>query len=104
MAVGLPVVACRSGGLASMVNLDPAHPTGWLVPPDDADALTDVLTTVVNDPATTTERAANALAHARAELSWDGLVSRFEATYAQGIERHRTRRPVAVTPEPSDRS
>jgi len=91
MAVGLPVVACRSGGLRSMVNLDPARPTGWFVPPDDLDALADVLATVVNDPAERSERGANALAHARAELSWNGLVTRFEAVYAQGIERHRRR-------------
>jgi glycosyltransferase involved in cell wall biosynthesis len=91
MAAGLPVVACSSGGLLSMVNLDPARPTGWLVPPDDPDALTDALTTVVNDPSETAARGANALAHARAELSWDGLVTRFEAVYVQGIERHRRR-------------
>ena len=91
MAVGLPVVACRSGGLISMVNLDPEHPTGWFVPPDDLDALTDALVTVVNDPGETTTRGANALAHAQAELSWDGLVTRFEAVYALAIERHRQR-------------
>ena len=34
-----------------MVNLDPSRPTGWLVPPDDLDALTDAIVTVVNDPA-----------------------------------------------------
>lgn len=91
MAVGLPVVACRSGGLRSMVNLDAARPTGWFVPPDDLDALAEVLATVVNDPTERAKRAANALAYARAELSWDGLVPRFEAVYAQGIQRHRRR-------------
>jgi glycosyltransferase involved in cell wall biosynthesis len=91
MAVGLPVVACRSGGLMSMVNLDPARPTGWFVPPDDLDALADVLVTVVNEPTERAKRGANALAHARAELSWIGLVTRFEAVYAQGVERHRRR-------------
>ena len=91
MAVGLPVVACRSGGLMSMVNLDPARPTGWFVPPDDLDALAGALTTVVNDPTDTAARAANALAYARAELSWDRLVPRFEAAYALGVERHRRR-------------
>ena len=39
MAVGLPVIATRSGGFPSMINLDPAQPTGWLVPPDDLDVL-----------------------------------------------------------------
>jgi len=91
MAVGLPVVACQSGGLVSMVNLDPARPTGWLVPPDDLEALTDALATVVNNPSETAERGTNALAHARAELSWEGLVTRFEAVYTRGIERHRAR-------------
>ena len=93
MAVGLPVIACRSGGLRSMVNLDAARPTGWFVPPDDLHALADALTTVVNDPAETAARGANALAHARATLSWDGLVPRFEAVYTQGIERHQRREP-----------
>ena len=88
MAVGLPVVACRSGGLRSMVNLDPAHPTGWFVPPLDHDALVDALVRVVNDPAERARRGANALAHVRAEVSWDGLVPRFEAAYAQAIEHH----------------
>ncbi|MFO7591005.1 MAG: glycosyltransferase family 4 protein [Acidimicrobiia bacterium] len=91
MAVGLPVAACHSGGLRSMVNVDPANPTGWFVPPDDADALAEVLVRVVNDPTETAERGANALAHARAELSWDRLAARFEAVYARAIE-HRERR------------
>jgi D-inositol-3-phosphate glycosyltransferase len=91
MAVGLPVLACRSGGLLSMVNLDAARPTGWFVPPDDHAALADAIVTVVNHPAETAARGANALAHARAELSWDGLVPRFEAAYARAIERHRQR-------------
>lgn len=91
MAVGLPVIACASGGLLSMVNLDPARPTGWLVPPDDLDALTDALITAVNSPVEMARRGTNALDHARAELSWDGLVARFETVYAQTIERHRQR-------------
>ena len=32
MAVGLPVIATNSGGFPLMINLDPARPTGWLVP------------------------------------------------------------------------
>jgi glycosyltransferase involved in cell wall biosynthesis len=91
MAVGLPVIASRSGGLLSMVNLDPARPTGWLVPPDDLDALTNTLVSVVNDPTETVQRGANALAHARANLSWDGVVTRFESAYAAGTEHHRRR-------------
>ena len=91
MAVGLPVVACRSGGLTSMVNVDPDRPTGWFVPPDDQVALTEVLLQIVNDPSEIGQRGANALAHAHAELSWDGLVPRFETTYANATERHHLR-------------
>jgi D-inositol-3-phosphate glycosyltransferase len=89
MAVGLPVIASQSGGLVSMVNLDPARPTGWLVPPDDLDALADTIVAVVNDPAESARRGANALAHARADLSWDAVVTRFETAYAAGNEHHR---------------
>jgi glycosyltransferase involved in cell wall biosynthesis len=94
MAAGLPVLACRSGGLISMVNLDPEHPTGWLVEPDDADALTDMIERVVNNPTEVVERAANALAHASAELSWDGRVPLFECVYAKAIEHHQRHHPT----------
>ncbi len=78
-----------------MVNLDPGRPTGWLVPPDDPGALTDAIVAVVNDPAARAERGENALAHVCAELSWDGLVPRFEAVYEQAVERRRRRAPEA---------
>jgi glycosyltransferase involved in cell wall biosynthesis len=91
MAVGLPVVASRSGGLPTIVNTDPARPTGWLVPPDDVDGLADTLVQVVNRPAERAARAANARAHARAVLSWDGLVPRFVAVYALATEAARRR-------------
>jgi glycosyltransferase involved in cell wall biosynthesis len=77
-----------------MVNLDPDRPTGWFVPPDDAGALTNAIVHVVNDPDGRVTRGANAAAHARAELSWDGLVPRFEAVYHQAIDRHRRRVPA----------
>jgi glycosyltransferase involved in cell wall biosynthesis len=92
MAVGLPVLACRSGGLISVVNVDPAHPTGWFVEPDDADALTGMIARIVNSPAEIIERGANALLHAVAELSWDGRVPLFESAYARAADRHAQRR------------
>jgi glycosyltransferase involved in cell wall biosynthesis len=97
MAAGLPVLACASGGLLSMVNLDPARPTGWLVPPDDLDAMADAITAIVNDPVDIARRSANALAHARADLSWDGLVGRFEGVYQRAIEA-RARRAGSPPP------
>jgi glycosyltransferase involved in cell wall biosynthesis len=92
MAVGLPVLACRSGGLISMVNVDADRPTGWLVSPDDPVALEEALVAIVNHPAEIAERGARALAHATAEFSWDGRVAAFETAYAKGIDRHAERR------------
>jgi len=92
MAVGLAVLASRSGGLTSMVNLDPDHPTGWFAEPDDLESLADMIVDVVNDPDAIAQRGANALAHARANLSWDGLVGAFDAVYDQATERHRAPR------------
>jgi glycosyltransferase involved in cell wall biosynthesis len=74
-----------------MVNVDPAHPSGWLVAPDDTGALAEALVEAVNTPGELRARGANALAHARANLSWSGLVPRFEDAYAAAIARHGAR-------------
>lgn len=87
MAVGLPVIATESGGFPSMVNLDPAAPTGWLVPPDDADALAEVLVEAVEAPGALARRGEAALAHARANLSWAGRVRGFEHAYELAVAR-----------------
>ncbi len=95
MAVGRPVLATRSGGFPSMINLDPARPTGWLVEPDDVDALAGAMVEVVENPGEVARRGANALAHARAELSWDGRVAAFEAAYDAARDRAARRRAGA---------
>lgn len=87
MAVGLPVIATRSGGFPSMINLDPARPTGWLVPPDDVDALADTLVEAVNRPDELGRRGDAALAYARAELAWSQRVVGFERAYELARER-----------------
>lgn len=92
MAVGLPVLATTSGGFPSMINLDPARPTGWLVPPDDPAALADAMVTVVNRPDELIRRGRFALEHARADLSWAGLVPRFEDAYERAVDRRLSRR------------
>jgi glycosyltransferase involved in cell wall biosynthesis len=69
-----------------MVNLDPAGPTGWLVPPDDVDALADALVEAVNRPGERRRRGQAALAHARASFSWSGRVAGFEAAYERAVE------------------
>jgi glycosyltransferase involved in cell wall biosynthesis len=94
MAVGLPVIATRSGGFPLMVNLDPARPTGWLVPPDDERALADTLVEAANGREETSRRGEAALAHARAHLSWAGRVDGFERAYSRAGD-HRARRGSA---------
>ena len=81
MAVGLPVVATDSGGYPWMVNVDPARPTGWLVPPDDEAALSAAMVEVVHRPGETRRRGAAALAHARANFSWARRVDAVEEVY-----------------------
>jgi glycosyltransferase involved in cell wall biosynthesis len=89
MAVGRPVIATLSGGFPSMVNLDPDRPTGWLVAPDDVDALADALVEAVDHPGERARRGSAARAHAQANLSWAGRVPSFERVYATARERHR---------------
>lgn len=87
MATGLPVIATTSGGFPLMVNLDSSHPTGWLVAPDDEDALAETLLEAVNTPDEITRRGRAALTHALADLSWAGRVARFEGAYARARAR-----------------
>ncbi len=93
MATGLPVIATRSGGFPSMINLDPTRPTGWLVPPDDGDALAKALVEVVDRPGELARRGQAALVHARRNLSWEGRVAGFERAYAMVEDRRRSRCP-----------
>jgi len=91
MAVGLPVIATNSGGFPLVVNLDPARPTGWLVPADDERALAETLVDAANRPHEISRRGYAALAHAQTHLSWAGRVQCFEDVYARARD-HRARR------------
>jgi glycosyltransferase involved in cell wall biosynthesis len=86
MACGLPVIATRSGGPLSFVNVQPGKPNGWLPEPDDVDALADTIVEAVNDTTARRERAANAYEQIRAEYSWHHLAERFIAIYESAIE------------------
>jgi glycosyltransferase involved in cell wall biosynthesis len=103
MAVGLPVIATNSGGFPLVVNLDPARPTGWLVPPDDERALSETLVEAANRPQEMSRRGAAALAHARTNLSWAGRVDKFEDAYARARDRRasvRSRPPSRARSDP----
>jgi glycosyltransferase involved in cell wall biosynthesis len=83
MACGLPVIATRSGGPTSFVNTEPGRPNGWLLEPDDEDALVEALVEAVNDEGARRERGEAAHAQVRRTNSWDAVAARFGALYEE---------------------
>jgi glycosyltransferase involved in cell wall biosynthesis len=79
MACGLPVIAAEAPGPAEIV----AAGTGWLVPPDDEDALVDALVTVASDGEERRRRGACAYHHSHAHYGWPVIAARIAALYAE---------------------
>jgi glycosyltransferase involved in cell wall biosynthesis len=86
MATGIPVIATRSGGPPSFINIDPEAPTGWLVEPDDEAELADAMVEAVNQPDDRRRRGDRSLIAARTGYSWTAIAARFEAIYARLLE------------------
>jgi glycosyltransferase involved in cell wall biosynthesis len=80
MACGLPCVAVDAHGPATIVD---NGSTGWLVPPDDEDALRSALEEVVNDPDERRRRGEAAYREARSKYSWPALVERLARVYEE---------------------
>jgi len=78
MAVGLPVVATRVGGIPEM--LDHGR-LGLLVPPEDPEALATGLQRVLEDPGLGNEMGRAAQAEVRAACSVEGMVDIVEQVY-----------------------
>ena len=95
MAVGRPVLATRSGGFPSMINLDPDRPTGWLVEPDDVEGLAEAMVELAERPDELERRGRAALDHARAHLSWEGRVHALEQAYEAARAHHGRAQPSA---------
>jgi glycosyltransferase involved in cell wall biosynthesis len=89
MACGLPVIGTLSGGPPSFINVVPLEPDGWLVPPDDEDALANAIVQAVNNPTERGRRGANAARHVRASYSWNGLACRFTQLYDHVVAARR---------------
>ena len=70
MACGLPVVAVNAHGPAEIVD---AGETGWLVPPDDEEALAEALVEAVNGAAERRRRGERAYEEARSRYAWPAL-------------------------------
>jgi glycosyltransferase involved in cell wall biosynthesis len=89
MACGLPVIGTLSGGPPSFVDVVPGEPDGWLVPPDDEEALAEAMVRAVDDSAERARRGENAARHARDNYSWNGLAGRFTELYEHVLASHR---------------
>jgi glycosyltransferase involved in cell wall biosynthesis len=79
MACGLPAIAVDAHGPGQIVD---DGVTGWLVEPDDEEALADALVAAVNDPAERARRGESARAAVRERYSWPALAGRVADVYA----------------------
>ncbi len=86
MSSGIPPIATCSGGPLSFINLDPAHPTGWLVQPDDLAATTRALAEAVTDRAGRIARGGRAAQFVREHYSWSSSAAAFVRLYDAVID------------------
>jgi glycosyltransferase involved in cell wall biosynthesis len=77
MACGLPVIAADAHGPAQLV----AAGTGWLVPPDDEDALSEALVVAASDAQERRRRGNRAHDLSRASYGWPLIAARTAALY-----------------------
>jgi glycosyltransferase involved in cell wall biosynthesis len=70
MACGLPAIAVDAHGPREIVD---AGETGWLVPPDDEEAMVDALVEAVNGDAERRQRGERAYEVARSHYAWPAL-------------------------------
>lgn len=80
MACGLPAVAVESFGAVGIVD---DGETGWLVPPDDPDALAEALVEAVNDDAERERRGRNARTAALERYSWPAAAGRIAGVFEE---------------------
>ena len=91
MAAGLPPIATNTGGPASFINVDPAQPTGWLVPPDDVAATAHTLAEAVADPLVRVARGNRAARFVREQYSWTSRAAEFADLYQQVVDERQRR-------------
>jgi glycosyltransferase involved in cell wall biosynthesis len=79
MACGLPVIACRTPGPAAIVA---DGGTGWLIPPDDEDALIDALVSAARGEEERQARGRRAQTESR-RYGWAEIAPRFASLYEE---------------------
>lgn len=78
MACGLPAIAVNAYGPGEIID---DGQTGWLVPPDDEQALTEALVEAVNNDSQRLQRGAAAYTTIRGRYSWPALGEKLAHTY-----------------------
>jgi glycosyltransferase involved in cell wall biosynthesis len=82
MACGLPALAVDAHGPATIV--EPGE-TGWLVPPDDEDAMCAALVEAVNDESRRRRMGEAAYERSRARYSWPALAEQVARVYDEVV-------------------
>jgi glycosyltransferase involved in cell wall biosynthesis len=78
MACGLPVVAVDAHGPATIVD---HGETGWLVPPDDEEALAEAMVELVTGDEERRRRGEAAYREARSRYAWPALIEKLALVY-----------------------
>ena len=82
MACGLPVIACASHGPAEIVR---NGESGWLVPPDDEQALEQALIEAASQPEERRRRGQQAAAEAVQRYGWAAIATQVASVYEKAV-------------------
>jgi D-inositol-3-phosphate glycosyltransferase len=95
MACGTPVVGADVGGIRYSVA---DGETGWLVPPDDPDALAERAARVLSDPQAAAAMGRAAIARVNAHFTWRKVARAMAALYGQVLDGAPLRRRAEQQP------
>jgi glycosyltransferase involved in cell wall biosynthesis len=97
MSSGVPPIGTTTGGPVSFINVDPAQPTGWMVPPDDVAATAAALAEAVSDSAGRVERGTRSAQFVRTNYSWAAAADSFARLYDAAADAPTGSKPGATT-------
>ena len=84
LAASLPTVVTDVGGNAEIIQ---DRMTGWLVPPQDSDALSGALLGLLRDPEFAGRLARGGHSYVREHFSFERLIEETDALYTELLER-----------------